>query len=246
MTQASVGFHCPECLNRGGQRVYQGPVGFDPLVTKVLIGLNMVLSAAALIGGGSLGRLTGSVLRDWSLFGPLVDDGETYRIVTSAFLHDGLVHLGFNMMALWILGSSIEQLFGRPRFVALYAVSMLGGAFGMLLLDPVTPAVGASGAVFGLFGAVAVTQRAQGINVWQSGLGVVLGLNLLITFAVPQISIGGHLGGLAAGTALTVGLVPLARARSAEWVPIVAAVVMSAMLYAGCVWAASQWLDPVF
>ena len=123
---------------------------------------------------------------------------------------------------------------------------MLGGAFGMLLLDPVTPAVGASGAVFGLFGAVAVTQRAQGINVWQSGLGVVLGLNLLITFAVPQISIGGHLGGLAAGTALTVCLVPLARARSAEWVPIVAAVVMSAMLYAGCVWAASQWLDPVF
>ena len=174
MTQASVGFHCPECLRQGGQTVQRGPVVFDPLVTKGLIALNLVASLAALVGSGSLGGMSNAVLRDWSLFAPFVDvDGETYRIVTSAFLHDGLVHLGFNMVALWVLGSAIERGFGRARYLSLYVVSLLGGGFGVLLLEPNVAAVGASGAVFGLFGAVIVGHTVDTI-LWDAVLYAVL------------------------------------------------------------------------
>lgn len=245
-TQASVGFHCPECVRGGGQQVYRGPVAFDPLLSKVLIAVNVVASLAAMIASQTFGGLSSAVLRDWSLFGPFVDDGETYRIATSAFLHSGLVHLGFNMWALWVLGPTLEHSLGRARFVALYVVSLLGGGFGVLLLEPNAATVGASGAVFGLFGAVTVAQRTQGVNIWQSGIGVVLGLNLLITFAVPRISIGGHLGGLLAGTALTAVFVALARARTGTGPAIAVSAVFAVALYAGSVWAAAQWVDPLF
>lgn len=246
-TQASVGFHCPECLRGGRQQVYRGPVTFDPIVTKVLIGINVVASLLALGASGGLGGLSLAVLTDWSLFAPPVDlDGETYRLATSAFLHNGLIHLGFNMAALWVLGSSIERAFGRVRFVSIYVVSLLGGGFGVLLLDPNAGTVGASGAVFGLFGAAVVTQRDQGIDIWESGLGAVLGLNLLITFVVPQISIGGHLGGLAAGTVLTLMLLPLVRVRRDVAPAVAIASLMAIALYAGSVWAAAQWADPLF
>ena len=246
MTQASVGFHCPECTRSGQQRVVRGPIVFDPVVTKVFIALNVVVTGSALVAGGNFGRLSGQMLVDWALIGPLVDDGEWYRILTSAFLHDGLIHIGFNMWALWVIGQQLERVFGPVRYVGLYLVSLLGGAFGVLLLDPVAFTVGASGAVFGLFGAAAVVQRSSGVRVWDSGLGVVLGLNLLITFAVPQISIGGHLGGLVAGALAAVGFVPLVRARQPLWVSVAVTVVMAVGLLAGSLWAASMWFDPLF
>ena len=247
MTQASVGFHCPECLPTGAQQVQRGPAVFDPVVTKALIAVNVVVSVAALMASGSLFGLSNAMLTDWSLFAPFVDvQGETYRMVTWGVLHDGLMHLAFNMWALWVLGSAIERVLGRACFLALYVTSLFGGAFGVLLLEPDVGAVGASGAVFGLFGAVAVVQRAQGINIWESGVGVVLGLNLLITFAIPQISIGGHLGGLTVGTVLTLVFVLLAGAKVSEWAAVGLAVVVSLALYGGSVWAAAQWPDPLF
>lgn len=246
MHQASVGFHCPECTASGKQRVIRGPVTFEPVLTKVLIAVNVGASLLALAWGGSLGSLSGRALVELSLLAPFVDDGEIYRLVTSAVLHDGLLHLGFNLWALYVLGPPLERLFGRVRFGLLYGVSLLGGGFGVLLLSPLSPTVGASGAVFGLFGAIAVAQRSAGFSIWQSGLGPILGINLLLTFAVPQISIGGHLGGLIAGAAVAVVYVGAMRRRVPSWQPVAGALLMGAALFAGSLWAAAQWVDPLF
>ena len=129
-----------------------------------------------------------------------------------------LFRSGFNMWALWILGPQLERVLDRSRFVALYFVSMLGGSVGVMLLDPNIATVGASGAVFGLFGAVAVIQRASGGSIWRSGIGQVLVLNLVFTFAIPSISVGGHVGGLVVGATVGAVYVAVARARRSVWV----------------------------
>ncbi len=128
-----------------------------------------------------------------------IRDGELWRLVTSGFLHGGLFHLLANMLALYILGQMIEPALGRLRFALLYFVALLCGSFGALLLSPDSLTVGASGAVFGLLGAAAIIARSRGISLMESGLGLWIGINLLITFTIPGISIGGHLGGLAGG-----------------------------------------------
>lgn len=223
-----------------------GAVAFDPIVTKALIVVNVAVSLLALAWGGSLASLSGRAFEELSLVAPFVDDGEHYRIFSSAMLHDGLLHLGFNMWALWVLGPALERLLGPTRILLLYVVSLLGGAFGVMLLSPISATVGASGAVFGLFGAMAVAQRSAGFSIWQSGLGPILGINLLLTFAVPQISIGGHLGGLVAGAALAGGYVAAVRRGLDIRVSVAAAALFALVLYGGSLWAAAQWLDPIF
>lgn len=240
MHQASVGFHCPECVKGGKQQVFRGPPGFDPIVTKVLLGLNVV---AYLASAGStrtdidFGLLADGFLSDGTRIG--VAQGEYVRLVSSGFLHASLLHLAFNMYALWILGPQLERVFDRPRFVLLYFVSLLGGSAGVMLLDPDALTVGASGAIFGLFGAITVIQRSLGRSIWASGLGPVLALNLFITFAIPQISIGGHLGGLVAGGAAGAIYILAIRTRQRDWVGPAAvatlgvALVFAAILFAG-------------
>jgi membrane associated rhomboid family serine protease len=174
----------------------------EPTLTYILIGICVLLQLGSTLSGAGAasGGIGGSSLtRDFGLFGPAVANGEVYRLVTSGFLHGGLFHLLFNMYALYILGGLLEPAVGRLRFGLIYFVSLLGGSLGALLLNPNSLTVGASGAIFGLMGAALVIMRSRGISVMESGIGVFLGLNLLITFAVPGISIGGHLGGLAAG-----------------------------------------------
>ncbi|MEM9202001.1 MAG: rhomboid family intramembrane serine protease [Actinomycetota bacterium] len=240
MTQASVGFHCPECVRGNAQQVYRGPVVFDPIATKVLLGVTVAVSLLALGASGSLGGLSVAVLTDWSLFGPFVARGDNFRLVTSGFLHSGLLHLGLNMAALWLLGQQLERAMGRVRFVSLYAVSLLGGSFGALLIEPRAATVGASGAIYGLFGAIAVMQRSQGTSIWESGIGPLLGINLLVTFAVPQISIGGHLGGLVTGALLTVVFVQMVRMKTNEWLALIPAVLLAALLVLAAVSVAAN------
>jgi membrane associated rhomboid family serine protease len=205
MVQASVGFHCPDCARSGKQRVLRArDLVTRPIVTQVLIGINVaVFVLTASQGGGAAGLTTdgfNSLLRKLAVAGPLVAQGDWWRIVTSGFIHFGLLHLGFNMFALWILGSMVEPALGKVRFGMLYFTALLGGSLGALLLEPNTFAGGASGAIFGLMAAAIVGQRAQGWNIWQTGLGAWLVINLLITFTPGSgISIGGHLGGLVAG-----------------------------------------------
>jgi len=141
----------------------------------------------------------GKLQTQLSLFGPAVANGEWYRLVSSGFVHYGLLHIGFNMLLLYQLGLILEPALGRLRFVALYFAALLAGSFGALLLSPIVLSAGASGAVFGLFGAAAVGLRQRGVKVMQTGIGALLVINLILTFAVPGISVGAHVGGLVGG-----------------------------------------------
>jgi membrane associated rhomboid family serine protease len=202
MTPTPVGMRCPECSRQRTKVKTMAGTSSDPSLTYVLIGICVVLQLGSILSGAGAGSggLGGSALiRDGGLSAPAVADGDVWRLVTAGFLHAGLPHLLFNMYALYILGSMLEPAVGRLRFGLIYFVSLLGGSLGALLVSPNSLTVGASGAIFGLMGATLVIMRSRGIGVMESGIGVFLGLNLLITFAVPGISIGGHLGGLAAG-----------------------------------------------
>jgi membrane associated rhomboid family serine protease len=223
MTVTPVGMRCPKCATgaagaaRGGGRsrarsgsgsrprvTAMSRPGDEPTLTYILIGINVALGLGTLISGantvGADGFAGNQLLIDGAVSRPAVADGEWWRILTAGFLHSGFFHLLFNMFGIWILGGMLEPAIGRLRFGIIYFVSLLAGSFGALLLESTAPTVGASGAVFGLMGAAIIAMRAAGISAMESGLGLWLGLNLLITFAIPNISIGGHLGGLAGGT----------------------------------------------
>ena len=213
MRQASVGFHCPECAGARTTRVVSGPAAFrsgtDLLVTKVLIGINAAVWLAMTITGQSATGAAGPVFENGATFGPSIASGEWYRLVSGAFLHAGFLHLGMNMFLLWLLGQVLEPALGKAQFIAVYVVSLLGGALGVMVLDPASPTVGASGAVFGLMGALVVLQLRARQSPWQSGIGTLVVLNLLITFTIPGISVGGHVGGLLAGGVAALGVVPV-------------------------------------
>ena len=202
MTTTPVGMRCPECAReRTHVRDPAGVAGrSDAPATFVLVGICVAAFVAELLTGGSIGELGGDSLSiDWGLFGPAVAEGEPYRIVSYSFLHAGLLHLAFNMIALYVLGTLLEPAIGTRRFLGIYAVSVLGGAFGALLLDPNELTVGASGGVFGLMAAGFLIARDRGLDQLASQIGFFVVLNLFITFAIPGISIGGHIGGLLGG-----------------------------------------------
>ncbi len=200
MRQASVGFHCPECTKSSGQKILRPrDLVARPIVTQVLMALNVAVYVYGM--GGGLGTRD-QVIIDGAVAGPPVAAGEWYRLVTSGFLHAGLIHIAFNMFILFRLGELLEPALGRVRFTVLYFVSMLSGSLGVIALQPDRFAVGASGAVFGLMGATFVVMKARGIDPMASGIGPTIMLNLIITFTIPGISIGGHVGGLIGGAAV--------------------------------------------
>ena len=204
LIEAPVGAHCVECAKPMVRpRVGVIGVGGAAQVTLAIIAVNVLVALWALLRPAA-GRFSGEQLTrlDLGLLGSLVADGEWYRLVTSGFTHAGLLHLAFNSIVIWQFGSLLEPAIGKPRFVALYLASLLAGAAGALVLSPDSLTVGASGAAFGLVGAAAVGLHRRGINIWSSGIGMMLVINLVITFAVPGISVGGHLGGLAAGAGI--------------------------------------------
>ncbi len=165
------------------------------IVINVLVFLAETATGAPLGGGGG-----GSVWNNTVLFGPAISIEHHYwLLVTSGFVHDGILHIGVNMLSLYWIGMVLEPAIGHVNFAVVYFVSLLAGSFGALLFQPGVPTVGASGAIFGVFGALIVVAYHRGIPIWQSGLGFVLVLNLIFSVTFAGISIGGHLGGLAAG-----------------------------------------------
>ena len=207
MHQASVGFHCPECARSGAQKVVRASqLRTRPVATFALIAINV---AIFLICIGSGGETRPEVILDFSMLGELVGPtgeaigvgaGEYYRLVTGGFLHANIIHIAFNMLALYQLGLLLEPAFGRLRFTAVYLAALLTGSLGVVILHPHDFTVGASGAVFGLMGFAFTAMRARGIDPFSTGLGGTIVINLIITFTLSSyISVGGHVGGLIGG-----------------------------------------------
>ncbi len=169
MTSTPVGMRCPECSRQKTQVRTLSSLRPSPELTKVLIAINVIAFLAQSLGGAGLRTGGGEVYRQGVLFGPLVAEGEWWRLLTGGFLHGGILHLGLNMYALWFLGQLLEPALGRVQFALLYVVSLLGGSFGVMLLSPDAPTVGASGAIFGLLGAALVFGRSRGMDVMASG-----------------------------------------------------------------------------
>jgi membrane associated rhomboid family serine protease len=238
MTPTSVGMRCPECARQRTRVTRAGGRATEPVLTFVLIGINVAVALGGFLSGASAtggGSLQSQLLTDGAVSRATIADGEYWRILTAGFLHAGLFHLLFNMFALYILGTLIEPAVGRLRFGLIYFAALLAGSFGALLIDS-GPTVGASGAIFGLMGAALVVMRSRGISPLESGLGVWLGLNLLITFTVPNISIGGHIGGLVGGTLAALLLFDVReRLRIPGVVPALLVVAIAAASVAGSI-----------
>ncbi|HET7822522.1 MAG TPA: rhomboid family intramembrane serine protease [Ornithinibacter sp.] len=221
---AAVGIQCVDCVAEGAKTVRQARTVFGgsvtdgrPVATMTLIGICLVVFVAQYVVPG---------LQDTIAFVPILGRSEPWRFLTSAFAHGGITHIAFNMYALWVMGSYLEPMLGRARFVAIYLLSALGGSVMYLLLSVPTTvadaaggnygmwrtgAVGASGAVFGLFGAFLVLQRRLGRS--SAGMYVIIGVNAVIGFVIPGIAWQAHLGGLLTGAAVAAAIAYTGRNR---------------------------------
>jgi membrane associated rhomboid family serine protease len=209
MRSAAVGFHCPDCARKAGnptqRAMRQVQRARTPYVAIVLVALGVAVFVTDMLWTVDLPAGGGRTLREgvlsWEgqLFGPNVAAGDWWRPITVGFVHANLIHVGFNMLLLYLLGQMLEPAMGRLRFFAAYALSLMGGSALILLMAPDQRTVGASGAVFGLMGAAIIGLRARGVDPFQTGIGPLLIMNLVITFVMPGISIAGHIGGLLAG-----------------------------------------------
>lgn len=195
---AAVGVHCPECTaSQQKERRAARPKnqrlrgGYPPVITYVLLGLMGIVYGAQ--------WLTGGFVTDLMLYWPPRTEIEPWRMVTTIFVHStsSIFHILFNGYSLYILGTLVEQLIGRGKFATLFLLSGLGGSVAVLWLSPAAAVIGASGAIFGLFGALFVIQRTFGGA--NAQLLIVLGLNLALGFVVPGISWQAHIGGLVLG-----------------------------------------------
>jgi membrane associated rhomboid family serine protease len=239
---ASVGFQCPDCVQQGNATVrrasapYGGAIVARPGVVSLVLGLLNVVAFVVTVAtapGGLTGN-TGSRLFDELELVPIriAVDGEYWRLLGSAFLHIGLLHLAGNLLALAIVGPALERLFGWWRFLAIYLVSALGGSVAVYLFgSPFGAVAGASGAIYGLFAATLIVVRKLGLDARFMVLAVVL--NFAVSFA-PGISLLGHLGGFVTGGLLTLAMVyaPKASRTSLQILAIgvIVAVMVSAVL----------------
>lgn len=204
---ADVGAHCWECVKEAApprrEQARRQLLSEPLLVAKILIALNVAaylwfaVRGANVLSGG-LGPNDPRI--DWALIATTpVGGGEWYRIFSSGFVHYGLVHIGFNMLILYQVALVLERVAGHTRFLTIYVVSLIAGAVGALYLDPFALTGGASGAVFGIAGAATLYLYRQGVPFMRTAYGPLVAINLLLGLVIPRVSMGGHLGGLAAG-----------------------------------------------
>ncbi|MER5801786.1 rhomboid family intramembrane serine protease [Streptomyces sp. RLB3-17] len=246
MISASVGFQCPECVRAGSgtghapsasqpRTLAGGTVTADPrLVTKILIGLNLAVFLVQLSVGDRFTDRFDLIGRAYvPLLGSVegVAEGQWYRMLTVMFLHGSYIHILFNMLSLWWIGGPLEAALGRARYLALYLVSGLAGsALTYLVAAPNQPSLGASGAIFGLFGATAVLMRR--LNYDMRPVIALLVINLIFTFGWSNIAWQAHIGGLVGGVVVGYAMVHAPRERRTLIQYGVCAVVLAAVVVA--------------
>jgi membrane associated rhomboid family serine protease len=224
----AIGSQCPDCIKASRPaatvRAKDWNATQHELVTRVIMAINIAVFVWVLIGDTSTAGFGSSVSSrevDLGLNKDLLAyTHEWYRLITSGFLHFGILHIAMNMYLLFQLGKLLEAPLGRVRFGLLYFACLLGGSLGVLVIEGSSNGLhgGASGAVFGLMGAAAIGMQRRGISIFQTGLGATLLINLLLTFTIPGISIGGHIGGIAMGAICgSIMLSPPAR-KQPKWV----------------------------
>jgi membrane associated rhomboid family serine protease len=241
MTFAPVGIKCPDHAGVGAakrrpaspqrtaRQAQHTIAGLEAPATVGLVALNVLVYLITVYQGTGVSAPGGRLFDQGALVGAAVRvDGDWYRLVTAMFLHGSLLHLAFNMLALYWLGTIVEQALGTWRFLLLYFVSGIAGSAGALLLsNEFAVTVGASGAIFGIMGAWLVLEyMATGTFAGQA-LGLIV-LNLALTFAIPNISVGGHLGGLVGGILATFALAHFRYARPRSLGPVLVGLIMVA------------------
>ncbi len=240
MTTTPVGMRCPECAQQRTKVRYSTgmPGRGDAPATYALIAACVAAFIGEIATGGTITTSVGSTLSlDGGLFawspspsGPIgVAAGEPYRLVTTAFLHAGIIHLGLNMVALYFLGILLEPAIGTWRFVGIYAASVLCGSLGALLLSPNVLTVGASGGIFGLMSAAFLIARHRGLDQLASQIGFFVIINVVFTLGASNISIGAHIGGLVGGAVAGFLITQLEHRRMAN-----RAIIEGAILVAIC------------
>jgi membrane associated rhomboid family serine protease len=256
MTPSPVGMRCPECAGER-QKVYtradisggggvaeffrEAPVTGSIMAVTFLVFIAQILTGFP-IGVMSSGGTYGSVTTHGMLFGPLIADGEWWRVVTPGFLHLGLLHIAMNMYLLYVLGRMLEPELGPAQMAAVYFTSLVAGSLGALVMDFGTPSAGASGAIFGLMGMALVIARSRQIREAVQQIGILVVINLVITFGYSGISKGAHLGGLIGGALCGVVLFELGERRGwlgdgrrARMVGTTIVTVMGVALYIVCI-----------
>jgi membrane associated rhomboid family serine protease len=235
LRDASVGAQCWQCVKESAppraEKVRRQLRGTTLPVTKTLIAINVAVYLLLIARTGDF-NTTARQTR-WALNGPAVANGEWYRLVTSGFIHYGLTHIFFNMLLLYLIGKVLEPGAGSARFASLYIASLLCGSFGALLMSgPHDFTGGASGAVFGIGAAATLALWRQGVTFWQTGFGPLLAFNLGLSFVIPNVSVGGHIGGLVGGALVAEGMVQ-ARRHGQPWLGYVWAAVVSLVAVVG-------------
>jgi membrane associated rhomboid family serine protease len=224
MTPAAVGIRCPDHAGKprsvAGKRVSAPRIvrrsspGPEALVTKTLIGLNVAIYLITAAQGAGINAPGGTLFTKMLLYGPSVANGDWWRLITAAFLHASVIHIGFNMLALWWFGAPVEAYLGRARFIGLYLVSGLAGSAGALVLTPHAVTVGASGAIFGILGAMLILEWQATGRLGGNAMTLIV-INLALSFAIANISIGGHIGGLIGGILSTLAFARWGRGHAA-------------------------------
>ncbi len=234
MTTTPVGMRCPECSKQRTPVKRLRDASTLPRVAYALIAINVIVY---LTEQGQFGLFQSNV------YGTVVNEGflnreailvhQYWRLVTSGFLHESILHIGFNMYLLYLLGLMLEPALGAVRFAAVYFTALLCGSFGALLATA-APSLGASGAIFGLMGAAAVELRARRLSVMESGIGGLIIINLVLSFSLANISVGAHVGGLIGGALAALAL-RTADARGLRWLGLLACLLIAAVAVAAAI-----------